>query len=266
MAGMVYLTIYSSLFIALLSAFAAVYFVLQTPRLLPEYKLLTTLNAIICLFSAAVHGYYFIETQQYLANAQAIGQVADRIANLPLELRYAYWVITTVMLIIMFPLLAGIKRIGVGVMIELAIADAAMIITGYVGERSMIEAGRVTDWGIWMFVVSCVFWLYMIVRIFFMLRSLKSHELSRALRDALAYMFFFIILGWTIYPAGYFNAVIFDDAIGVVLREFSFNLGDIVNKVVWGFVVVLAARTVSEAASQAEERPTTARAAAVSTD
>ena len=66
-------------------------------------------------------------------------------------------------------------------------------------------------------------------------------------------MFFFILIGWTIYPGGYFHAIIFEQGVGVVLRELTYNLGDIVNKVIWGLLVIYAAREITRAARATRE-------------
>jgi hypothetical protein len=54
-------------------------------------------------------------------------------------------------------------------------------------------------------------------------------------------MFFFFLIGWMIFPAGFFYAIVFDPDVGVVLRELTVNIGDIVNKVIWGMLVVYTA-------------------------
>ncbi len=169
------------------------------------------------------------------------------LVEFPLAVRYGYWLVTTVLLIVMFPLLIGVKRVGIRFVLNLALADAAMITSGYLGEQSMLAAGEATSVSLLCFAIGVSLWMYMLVSIYRVLRGLPSSELIPAQRDTLGYMYFFVLIGWTIYPAGYFHTVLFEQGIGVVLREFTFNLGDIVNKVIWGLLVVHAAREVSRA-------------------
>lgn len=250
MLGMISLTYYSYLFCSGAAVAAVLYFIIQTPRLQRSFRLLAVLNILICGFSAVLHFYYFNTLQPGMDAGAPPEALIRTITQLPLEIRYSYWLITTVMLIIMFPLLIGLSKVGPAFLVQLAAADAGMIIAGYFGERSMLAAGEVTNTAMVLFLVGVGLWLFMLITIYTALRRLPSGEIPPPLRDTLAYMYFFILLGWTIYPAGYFHGVFFEENIGIVLREFTFNLGDIVNKIIWGLLVVSAARTVSHSLGQ----------------
>ncbi|MBK1716426.1 bacteriorhodopsin [Thiocystis violacea] len=241
------LTYFSFLFCSLAAFLAVVYFLAQFPRIEPKLRLLVLLNVIICGLSSALHLYYFASLQPLVSGAAEPAILIRALGEFPLSVRYGYWLITTVMLILMFPLLIGVERVGTGFALGLALADAGMISAGYVGEQSMLSAGEATNLSLLCFALGVTLWVSMLISIYRVLRKLPSDELIPAQRDTLGYMFFFILVGWTIYPAGYFHTVLFEQGIGVVLREFTFNLGDLVNKVIWGLLVIHAAREISRA-------------------
>jgi hypothetical protein len=247
------LTYFSFIFCSLAAFFAVVYFISQLPRIDGKLRLLVLLNVIICGISAAVHLYYFASLQPLVSGGAETSALIRTLVEIPLSVRYGYWLVTTVLLIVMFPLLIGVERVGVQFVYKLALADAAMIMAGYVGERSMATAGEATTVSLVWFAIGILLWVYMLIAIYRVLRKLPSNELIPAQRDTLGYMFFFILIGWTIYPGGYFHAVLFDPGVGAVLRELTFNLGDLVNKVIWGLLVIYAAREITRAARATQQ-------------
>lgn len=241
------LTYYSFLACGLAAFCAVVYFLVQTPRLTGRLRLLAVLNIVICTASCALHLYFFTRLHPLAAGASGITDMAAAITELPLIVRYAYWLATTLLLILMFPLLIGFERVSVWFAVQLALIDAGMIVTGYLGEHSTLAGAGLNMSALIWFTVSGLLWLSMTASIFLVLRRLPSAELIPAQRDALVYMFFFFLIGWAIFPAGFFYAIVFDSGVGVVLREFTVNIGDIVNKVMWGVLVVYAAGEISKA-------------------
>ncbi|MBK5963797.1 hypothetical protein CCR95_06790 [Thiocystis minor] len=241
------LTYFSFLACGLASFLAVIYFLTQAPHLKGRLRLLVLLNILICAVSSGLHLYFFAQLQPLAAGAAGIDEMAAAIGNLPLIVRYGYWLATTLMLILMFPLLMGLERVGTGFALTLVLIDTGMIATGYLGEQATLAGGGATTMAFFWFSVSGLLWLAMTVSIFQALHRLPSDALIPAQRDALVYMFFFFLVGWAIFPAGFFYAIVFDSGVGVVLREFTVNIGDIVNKVIWGVLVVYAAREISRA-------------------
>ncbi len=245
MATLFDLTYFSFLFCSLAAFLAVVYFFTQLPKIEPGLRLLVALNIIICSLSSLLHLYYFMSLEPLVSSGAEMPTLVQALVEFPLAVRYGYWMIATVLLVITFPLLIGVERVGKRFVLNLALADAGMIAAGFVGEQLMLDAGEATTMSLFWFALGMALWIYMLVSIYRVLRKLPSGELIPAQRDTLGYMFFFILVGWTIYPVGYFYAIIFDQGVGVVLREFTFNLGDIVNKIIWGLLVVYTAREIS---------------------
>ncbi len=246
MTGMVGMTFYSYLVCSVAALLAVVYFFIQIPAMKKKYRVLAYMNIGVCAFSALLHFYYFNVMNGAMPEGLDAAGASAAISSHALEVRYFYWLVCTVLLVTMFPLLIGLDKVGVKFLGQLAAADAGMIICGFFGETSINQAGEMTTPGLALFIIGCALWIYMIITIFLVLRKLPSSELTTPQRDTLAYMFFFILLGWSIYPIGYYFVSHFEETAGVVLREFTFNLGDIVNKVIWGLMVVTAARKVSD--------------------
>lgn len=242
------LTYFSFLACGLASVLAVFYCLVQAPRLSGQLRLLALLNIIVCAASGVLHLYFFMHLQPVVAGAgvASVNEMASAIGDLPLIVRYGYWMATTSMLIIMFPLLMGLERVGLAFAIKLVMIDVAMIATGYLGERSILAGDGVNLAALTWLTISGMLWMAMSYYIFRALRALPGKELIPVQRDALIYMFFFFLIGWAIFPAGFFYAMVFDSGIGVLLREFTVNLGDLVNKVLWGFLVVHAATEISK--------------------
>jgi hypothetical protein len=240
------LTYYSFLACGLAAFIAVIYFLTQTPKLVGRLRLLALINVLVCAASSALHLYFFTRLQPLAAGAAGVNEMASAIGELPLIVRYGYWLVTTALLITMFPLLMGLERVGASFAVKLVLIDAGMIVTGYLGEHSTLASDGVTLTSMVWFTISGLLWMLMTLSIFQVLRRLPSAELIPAQRDALIYMFFFFLVGWAIFPAGFFYAMVFDSGVGVVLREFTVNIGDLVNKVMWGLLVVYASVEISK--------------------
>ncbi len=249
------LTYFSYLACGLAALGAVVYFVTQLPRLTGRLRLLALLNVGICTASGLLH-FWFFARMQPLASAGGAAAMTDAIASLPLILRYTYWLATTLVLISMFPLVMGLERVGMKFLKTLALTDAGMILTGYLGEsasHAYSATGSGTGLpllGLFWFTVSGLLFGYLTISVLQRLRGIPGESMVPAQRDALAYMFFFFLIGWSIFPAGFFYALVFDPSVGVILREFTVNIGDLVNKVIWGMLVVYAAVEIAQAESR----------------
>jgi len=237
------LTYFSFLVCGIAGLAAVLYFFTQIPQLTGRLKLLAFLNVGICTVSSILHFYFFTQVQEFTAGAAGVVEITAAISSLPLALRYVYWLVTTMVLISMFPLLMGLERVGIPFLRILLLTDAAMILTGYLGEHSTLaHAGEgLPLLGLFWFTVSGMLFSYLTFSIFQVLRQLPVDDMGTTQRDALGYMFFFFLIGWMIFPAGFFYAIVFDPDVGVILRELTVNIGDIVNKVIWGMLVVYTA-------------------------
>lgn len=240
------MTYFSFLFVSLAALGACIYFLSEVPKLEPRFKGLAYLNFIICIASGLLHIYYFSQLTVATSPSDA-GPFVGTLTQFPLWGRYAFWLVTTVMLILMFPLLMGVERVGPVFVTQLVLADMAMISTGYLGEQAVGASGGLSQQAMFWFGVSSLFFAFLLWSILRAMQRIPGSDMLPVQRDALGYMFFFFLVGWSIFPAGFFYAVVFPSDVGIVLREFTVNIGDIVNKIVWGIVVVYAASDISVA-------------------
>ena len=218
-------------------AAATLYFIIERNSLAPEYRTTATLAAVVT-FVAAVH---------YQAMKVAVGTEpsVDSIANFPTEIRYIDWIITTPLLLVKFPTLLRLGNTGKSLLTRLVTADIVMIGTGYFGETSINRADGATGLGWIMFAISMSAWFY-ILYILYTNVSQAARTESDAIRDGLKSMRTFILVGWAIYPLGYFITLFAGGVEVQVVRELVYNVADLVNKVGFGLVAVMAAKKMSD--------------------
>jgi bacteriorhodopsin len=120
-----------------------------------------------------------------------------------------------------------------------------MIGTGYFGETSINQADGATALGWIMFAVSMSAWFYILYLLYTNVSEAARTE-SDAIRDGLKSMRNFILLGWAIYPLGYFVTLFAGGVEVQVVRELVYNIADLVNKVGFGLVAVMAAKKMSD--------------------
>lgn len=218
-------------------AAGTLYFLVERNSLAPEYRSTATVAALVT-FVAAIH-YYFMK--------QAVGEsgLLSEIDGFPTEIRYIDWLVTTPLLLIKFPLLLGLKEgKGRALLTKLVIADIIMIIGGYIGESSINLAGGFTQLGLWVYVVGCIAWFYIIYLLFTNVTKAAENK-PAPIRKALLQMRLFILIGWAIYPVGY-AVTLFAPGIEVQLvRELIYNFADLINKVGFGLIAFFAVKTMS---------------------
>ncbi len=154
----------------------------------------------------------------------------------PLEWRYLDWILTVPLICVQFYLLlrtAG-ARPGQGMVWRLVGASAWMLGFGYVGQ--VIEPERTFFWG----AVSTVGYALVLFEV-----SLGEARLAAGtgeaarIRETYGLLFYFIFLGWAIYPLAYMTAT------GNLLERWHdslpfpvlYNLGDALNKIGFGLVI-----------------------------
>jgi sensory rhodopsin len=214
-------------------ATATLYFILERSELKPEHKSTATIGALIT-FIAAINYYYMR------------AQIADNGVNdFPTELRYIDWILTTPLLLIKFPILLGLKNSS-SLITRLVIADVAMIVLGYLGEVDLRENGA-TSYGIIMFILSCVAWLFIIYTLYATM-SKSTDGKSAAVKNAFNNMKLFVVIGWAIYPIGYIIAYLGAD-LGL-LRELVYTYADLINKVGFALVALSAVKVATSAAKE----------------
>jgi bacteriorhodopsin len=225
-----------SSFLLVFIAFAAcaLFLALERDRVPDRFR--TTLRVSVVYLTIASINYF------YMKDVYAAG-VAAGTARFPTEYRYVDWVLTTPLMLLKFPLLLGVGRKGVSFMTRLVVLDLVMIVSGWIGDMS---TGVGAHYGL--FLVGCLAWLFILVSLFMALGTLPD-RIGPATRAGVRAMGLFVLVGWAIYPLGYFSPIL---GVPDDVRELVYNIADLVNKVGLCLVVYVTAKRASAEDGQAD--------------
>ena len=109
-----------------------------------------------------------------------------------------------------------------------------MIASGYFGEIYLASAPL--HWGL--FLLGCIAWLAILVQMFNALQQLPP-SVGPALRGGLRVLNLFFLVGWAVYPLGYFAPIL---ELPLEIRELVYNLADAINKIGPAMVIYIAAK------------------------
>jgi sensory rhodopsin len=214
------LTLYTFAAATVAMGAGAAYFTLMLVRgdLDAENFTAVTVTALIC--GIACVNYHWMN-QVYQASG----------GDFPTALRYVDWVLTTPLLLLLFPLLLGLWQESKWVFGTLLGLDVAMIGLGFAAEV-MLNSGL--PWSQWapFFLLSCGCEVAILAILFGSL-SQTIDDAPTELAAALRVMRLFVLIGWAIYPVGFLLAL----GGGGDVRELIYNVADVVNKVGFGLVV-----------------------------
>jgi bacteriorhodopsin len=105
-----------------------------------------------------------------------------------------------------------------------------MLVFGYMG-----EAGIMAAWPA--FIVGCLAWFYMIYELWAGEGKSACNTASPAVQSAYNTMMYIIIIGWAIYPVGYFTGYLMGDGGSALNLNLIYNLADFVNKILFGLII-----------------------------
>lgn len=214
-------------------AAATVYFVMERHNLTPETSAVASLSAMITLV-AAIN--YFT-----MKDIVGLDGQPDRFQAFPTDYRYIDWLITTPLILAVFPILVGGRRFDRGTMARLVLADIVMIVCGYVGEVSINRAGGGTGLGWWMFLVAAACWFYILYVLFAEIGQAIANQ-PGDLADGFGALRYFVVIGWVVYPVGYLVAAMGFKGDLLIWRELVYCLADLINKVGFGMMAVSLAK------------------------
>jgi len=170
----------------------------------------------------------------------------------PILYRYIDWSITVPLLMIEFYLILGavIPNISKGIFWRLLIGTVVMLAFGYAGESKFVNpwAG---------FIGGMAGWGFIIFEIYAgeagQLAS-QSDNVNEHVRTAFSTMRAIVIVGWSVYPLGYFFGYLMggvnDDALNLV-----YNLADFVNKIGFALAIWSAAKNSTNERQQSKGAP-----------
>ncbi len=237
-----------------------VYFILSMSQISPRYRLTAVISAVVMVSAALEIGQLFVLWQTAfsfvpvgaeLEGATAVGPFG---AWAPVETtmfsngyRYVNWSIDVPMLLTQLLVVLGLTgAVFWQTWWKLTVAGLLMIWTGYVGQfyepgvAGFIDNVSTAPFYIW-FLVSCVFYGYLLWVLYFAFQKPVGHVSPKAQR-ALNICLWIILLSWLLYPIAYLVPAFWADSNGVVARQTLFTIADIVSKLVFGVVLSRAAR------------------------
>ncbi len=234
-SGLVLVTQYA--FFMTFSGFAAsvVYFFMERNNLTPRYSVVASLSAMIVGIAAL----------NYLSMVDFVGRdgMYESIANFPTAFRYVDWILTTPLILAVLALLTSDEH-RIAIAVKLGVADALMVLSGYLGEVSINEAGGGTAAGWVWFLVSCVAFGYILYVVYGQLAQ-AAGTVPEELRGAFNGLRNFVIISWLIYPLGYLVPLLGFGGPLLVIRELLYCIADLAAKTGFGMVAVSLAKRLS---------------------
>jgi sensory rhodopsin len=214
---------------------ATIYFLMERNNLTPRYSVIASLcMMIVCI--AAINYYHMI------AGVGLDGQYAT-LSNFPTAFRYADWVLTTPLILSSLVMLTNSPNKG-ALAAKLMIADAVMIILGYIGEIVTNEAGGGTTTSWVCFLAACAGFAYILVVMYGEL-SEAAADLPPDLRSTFGLLQNFILISWMVYPIGYLAPLLGYKGELLAVRELIYCIADLCAKVGFGILVVSLAKRLS---------------------
>lgn len=153
----------------------------------------------------------------------------------PTVFRYIDWLLTVPLLIVEFYLiLRAVTDVAASLFWKLFVGSLVMLVFGYLG-----EAGIMAAWPA--FIIGCLAWFYMIY-VLWGGEGAAARDASgnAAVQSAYNTMMYIIIIGWVVYPAGYFLGYL-AGGVNEGTLNLVYNLADFINKILFGIVIWAAA-------------------------
>ena len=153
----------------------------------------------------------------------------------PTVFRYIDWLLTVPLLIVEFYLiLRAVTDVAASLFWKLFVGSLVMLIFGYLG-----EAGIMAAWPA--FIIGCLAWFYMIYTLWGGEgAAARDASGNAAVQSAYNTMMYIIIIGWVVYPAGYFLGYL-AGGVNEGTLNLVYNLADFINKILFGIVIWAAA-------------------------
>ena len=199
---------------------ATAFFFLEIQRVAPKWKTSLTISGLVTLVAAT---HYF-----YMRDVWVTTQAT------PTVFRYIDWLITVPLLMVEFYIiLSAVTKVSGGVFWRLMIGTLVMLIGGYLG-----EAGLMSAWPA--FAIGMAGWAYIIYEIYAGEASkINAESATPAVQSAFKLMRNIVLIGWAIYPLGYFLGYLTGApaANSANMLNIVYNLADFVNKIGFGVII-----------------------------
>ncbi len=209
---------------------ASAFFFLSLSQFDKKWRNSVLISGLIT-FIAAVHYYYM---RGELGPDGSAGDITS--------IRYIDWILTVPLMCVEFYLLLKVAGATTTHLRNLIVLSLAMLIFGYVGEAGM---GNAALWGF--FSGAAYFVIVYMIKYGDLSKLAKSA--GGSVEKAHNTLFWFVLVGWAIYPLGYMIGTAEADPslwyagmanVGLDMNV-VYNIGDAINKIGFGLVVYAAA-------------------------
>ena len=212
-------------FIGCMAMFASsVFFFVERGSVDKKWKLSLLVSALITGI-AAVH--YLYMRDYFMATGEN-----------PTAYRYIDWILTVPLMCVEFYLLTKLAGATKTLLWKLIIASTWMLVAGYIGEAfSDGSTSHSVTWGM----LSTVGYLYVLYTAWFgEVAQLAANSKSEVIEKGVRALAWFVLVGWAIYPIGYFLGYL---AGGTDMGTLNivYNLADVLNKIAFGLFIWYAA-------------------------
>ena len=194
---------------------STVFFLYEGLRVKPQWRLSLLVAGLVTLV-AGVH-------YDYMRDFWVVNQ------STPIDYRYIDWLITVPLLMIEFFLIlrAVGASVGAGSFMRLLVGTLVMLVFGYAGEAGMMDY-------MFAFILGMVGWLVIIYEIFAGEAGKAAGNASESVQSAYNAMRWIVLIGWAIYPIGYWAGGLVGGENGL---NIIYNLADFVNKILFGLII-----------------------------
>ncbi|MFW5761351.1 MAG: bacteriorhodopsin [Cyclobacteriaceae bacterium] len=232
------------------------YFILTIKSVAPKYRISSVLSVVVMtsafllLFKQASNwedALNFDATQGlYFLGA---GNVADLFNN---GYRYLNWLIDVPMLLFQILFVVSLTRSNFSsVRNQFWFSGSLMIITGYIGQY--YEVTNITAYLVWG-AISTAFFIHILI---LMNRVIKEGKegIPESAKKSLGSIWTIFLISWFLYPGaylmphlfGFFNEAGLYNESGIVGRQITYTVADVMSKVIYGVLLTVVAQKMSKA-------------------
>ena len=200
---------------------AAGFFFLEKNRMQRHWQPSIALVGVMLLISAVF--YHYAKTMWV------------NTGSAPIILRYVYCVLThSIQLVLFYLILSATTKVSSALFWRLLIGSLVMVVGEFLGAAGYMSQALG-------FIIGIVGWLYILGELY-MGEAGKANAAcdDQAVHFAFNGLRLIVTIGWAIYPLGYFIEHL-GGGVDVNSLNIIYNLSDFLNKIIFGFVVYLAA-------------------------
>lgn len=196
------------------------FFFLEIQRVSPKWKTSLTVSGLVTLVAAT---HYFYMREVWVATQST-----------PTVYRYIDWLITVPLLMVEFYIiLSAVTNVPGRVFWRLIIGTLVMLVGGYLGEAGLMSAMPA-------FVIGMAGWAYIIHEVYLgEAGRINASSATPAVQDAFKLMRVIVLVGWAIYPIGYYFGYLTGAPAANSAKTLNivYNFADFVNKIAFGVII-----------------------------